>query len=78
MIKIKNEKTEIVFRELDFKKTKGKVFTTSNFLNKCECGETVSMKFYKQINSENTPEKEMFIGLCKCGNVFIADFGLGQ
>ena len=60
-------------RELDFKKTKNKIFKTSNFCNQCECGEVVTMELYKQMNLLDKTTKERLVGFCKCGNIFIAD-----
>ena len=50
----------------------GKVFSTNCFVTTCQCGRNVSQLRY--MNKENQkPEKiDIFLGVCKCGNVYIA------
>jgi len=58
-----------------------KVIITDKYVNKCKCGELVTVKPYMLLTENTTNEikndkvdniEERYLGFCKCGNVFIA------
>jgi len=53
----------------------GKVFETDSCYTKCSCGEAVRQEWYVKIDP-NSLEGGMdcFVGFCKCGNIFVAQF----
>ena len=47
----------------------GKVFSTNFQTTKCECGEMVIQKAFGEARNI-----DVFLGICKCKNVFVAQF----
>lgn len=60
-------------------KQTGKVFESNLYVTYCECGEAVTQRHYLQTKlgydghtiNKDMIDADMFIGFCKCGNVFI-------
>ena len=53
----------------------GKVFKTECFLSTCECGELIKQERFAQLKEgTNEMEGDMFMGVCGCGNIAVAQF----
>ena len=50
----------------------GKVFTTKDYMTKCECGNINTQEYFLGTNEGKLNGKECFVSFCKCGNVFVS------